>query len=76
MQQKFSEYLNECGFYFANIADPNKTLYGETVPDSVKSKKIKDSSKTEEENNEPPRVKSSNPSSKRVNYFQIVNSIQ
>lgn len=73
---KFSEYLTEQGFYFANIANPIKTLYGETVPDSVKSKKIKDSRKTKEENDGPPKVMAANPTNKFANYLQIVNAIQ
>ena len=72
----FSQYLTECGFYFANIKDPNKTLYGETVPKSVKNKKIKDPDKTEKENNAPPKVKAADPGSKFANYLQIVNAIQ
>lgn len=64
--QKFSEYLNECGFYFSNIVNPNKTLFGAEVKDKKPAKKKK---KGELEpnplNNE-----------KLTNYFQIVNAIQ
>lgn len=73
---KFSVYLAEQGFYFANIANPTKTLYGETVPKSVKSQKIKDPSESDEVNDAPPKVKAADPGSKFANYLQIVNAIQ
>lgn len=71
-KQNFSEYLNECGFYFANIANPDKTLFGDTVKDSDK-KKAKKKKKGEDE-----KELKSNPmhNSKLANYFQVVNSVQ
>lgn len=73
---KFSEYLTESGFYFANIANPNKTLFGETVPNSKKSKKIKDPSDSAESNDAPPKVLAASRNEKITNYLQMVNSIQ
>lgn len=73
---KFSEYLTENGFYFANIANPNKTLFGETVPKSKKSKKIKDHSESEESNDSPPKVLAAARNEKLTTYLQVVNSIQ
>lgn len=73
---KFSEYLTEQGFYFANISNPNKTLFGANVPQSVKSKKIKDPSESEECNDLPPKVLAAAKNEKLTNYFQIVNAIQ
>ncbi len=73
---KFSEYLTECGFYFANISNPTKTLFGDLVPDSVKSRKIKDPDATEEENDAPPKVKTADKGTKFANYLQIMNAVQ
>lgn len=66
-KQIFSDYLNECGFYFANITNPDKTLFGADIkPDKKKSKKNKkDKLETNPLNNE-----------KLTNYLQIVNSVQ
>lgn len=73
---KFSEYLTECGFYFANISNPTKTLFGDVVPDSVKNSRIKDPNGTEEENNAPPKVKVADKGAKFANYLQIMNAVQ
>lgn len=73
---KFSEYLTEQGFYFANIADPNKTLFGANVPQSKKSKRIKDPSESDEKNSAPPKVLAAAKNEKLTNYFQLVNAIQ
>lgn len=73
---KFSEYLTEQGFYFANISNPNKTLFGANVPKSSKSKKIKDPSENDESNDLPPKVLAAAKNEKLTNYFQIVNAIQ
>ncbi len=73
---KFSEFLTEQGFYFANISDPNKTLFGANVPAAKKSKKIKDPSESESCNAAPPKVLAAAKNEKLTNYFQIVNAIQ
>lgn len=73
---KFSEYLVETGFYFANIANPNKTLFGADVPQSKKSKKIKDPSESEACNDLPPKVLAAAKNQKLTNYIQVVNAIQ
>lgn len=73
---KFSEYLAENGFYFANIANPNKTLFGETVPQSKKSKRIKAPSESEESNDSPPKVLAAERNEKLTTYLLVVNSIQ
>lgn len=73
---KFSEYLTEQGFYFANIADPNKTLFGANVPQSKKSKRIKDPSESDTKNSAPPKVLAAAKNEKLTNYFQLVNAIQ
>lgn len=73
---KFSEYLNESGFYFANIANPNKTLFGADVPKSKKSKKIKDPSDSAAANDAPPKVLAAARNEKLTNYLQVVNAIQ
>ena len=76
---KFSEYLAEQGFYFVNISNPNKTLFGADVPQSKKSKKIADpseSKESKESNEEPPKVLAAAKNEKMANYFQIVNAIQ
>lgn len=71
-KQHFSEYLNECGFYFANIANPDKTLFGDKIKDADK-KKGKDKKKKKDG-----KELETNPlhNSKLANYFQIVNSVQ
>lgn len=73
---KFSEYLAEQGFYFVNISNPNKTLFGADVPQSKKSKKIADPSESKESNEQPPKVLAAAKNEKMANYFQIVNAIQ
>lgn len=73
---KFSEYLAEQGFYFVNISNPNKTLFGADVPQSKKSKKIADPSESKESNEQPPKVLVAAKNEKMANYFQIVNAIQ
>lgn len=73
---KFSEYLIEVGFYFVNISDPNKTIYGERIPDDKKSEKIKDPKKTKKENDKPPKVLAADEAQKLTSYLQIANSIQ
>lgn len=76
MASKFSEYLIENGFYFANIANPNKTLFGADVPKSKKSKKIKDPSESDATNDLPPKVLAAAKNEKLTTYFQVVNAIQ
>ncbi len=73
---KFSEYLVETGFYFANISNPNKTLFGANVPQSKKSKKIKDPSESKACNDLPPKILDAAKNEKLTNYFQVVNAIQ
>ncbi len=73
---KFSEYLAESGFYFANIANPNKTLFGVDVPKSKKTKKIKDPSESEARNEQPPKELAAVKNVKLTTYFQVVNAIQ
>lgn len=73
---KFSEYLAENGFYFVNIANPNKTLFGADVPKSKKTKKIKDPSESEACNEQPPKVLAAAKNEKLTTYFQVVNAIQ
>ena len=74
---KFSEYLNESGFYFANIADPNKTLYGQNVTTAKnKSKKVKDPSESKTCNDAPPKDLAASKNEKLATYFQLVNAIQ
>lgn len=72
----FSEYLTEQGFYFMNISNPNKTLFGANIPASKKSKKITDPSESEEVNDAPPKVLAAAKNEKMANYFQVVNAIQ
>lgn len=76
VNNKFSEYLIETGFYFANINNPNKTLFGANVPKSKKTKKIKDPSENEVYNDAPPKVLAATKNEKLTNYFQVVNAIQ
>lgn len=73
---KFSEYLVETGFYFANISNPNKTLYGNTVvqPTTKGNRKKKKADDSE-------CVKSDTCDDVKKNiklstYFQLVNAIQ
>lgn len=73
---KFSEYLTETGFYFANISNPNKTIYGQNVPQAMKTKKIKDPSESEAENNAPPKELTAAKNQKLTSYLQIVNAVQ
>ena len=60
---KFSDYLNEQGFYFSNINNPDKTLFG---ADIKKNKKAKKDPKEDEQKK----------AAKLSNYLQIFNSIQ
>lgn len=72
---KFSEYLVETGFYFANINDPNKTIYGQVVPDDMKSEKIADP-KDPKSKNKPPKIATADKDVKFATYLQIASSIQ
>lgn len=74
-KQHFSEYLNECGFYFANIANPDKTLFGDKIKDADKKKGKGKSKKNKKKDG---KELEANPlhNSKLANYFQIVNSVQ
>lgn len=70
-KQVFSEYLNECGFYFANITNPDKTLFGADV-------KIKSDKKKKKPKNGKKDKLEANPlhNEKFANYLQVVNSVQ
>lgn len=73
---KFSEYLTETGFYFANISNPNKTLFGNDIPQSKKTNKIKDPSESEAVNELPPKELAAAKNQKLTTYLQVVNAIQ
>lgn len=69
---KFSTYLTEQGFYFANISNPNKTLFGADIVQPTKKKKEVDEKDVEKES----KAKGVTTNSKIAKYLQIVNSIQ
>lgn len=72
---KFSDYLNESGFYFANIANPNTTLFGNNVVQSKQSDKIT-TSKESKPVKTPTKKADVCDHHKLSTYLKIVNAIQ
>ena len=72
---KFSEYLIEQGFYFANINNPKKTIYGQELPKETKSTAIDNPDESEEEKELEGKNILTNPQQKLTTYLQIVAAI-